>query len=361
MSDYIYPLALIGGEFSVENYSRVITDTYESGTESRRAMWPANHLRRQFAINHGGLTDAEMATLMEFHGDRTAAKDDFWFRDSVHRTGNHKVRFGDGFRPVISRMNRAIEVKLTETSSRRALPSLPEVTAAAFGVAPTLWLDPNRESVVTHMGAETYEKGPWDVVSRKRSGTWTGTGARFTGLNEAYSRYAFNGTTGNALGPIPPGWSGRRSTLFVIARADETYSHQIVFSLGRGGGYHGVGLCLFSGNEWGPWLGSSTTHITCRRGNTPANVWHSFLIHYNTDGGNVALFADGAASGLAFPGTWDRSDPIGYGLGSAPEGDLLSAVDVGTAIFYPDRMADPYATAAQLHNLFAYQYGMTPV
>lgn len=361
MSDYIYPLALIGGEFSADNYARVITDTYESGTESRRALWPANHLRRQFAIPHGGLTDAEIATLMEFYGDRTGSKDDFWFRDCVHRTGNHKVRFADGFRPAISRMNRAIEVKLTETSPRRALPSLAEVTTATGGVAPTLWLDPNRESVVTHMGAETYEKGPWNVVTRRQSGLWTGTGPRFIGLTDAYSRYSFSGGAEKGLGPIPSGWSGTRSSVFVIARAPETYGHTIVFGLGRGGGYHGVGLALFAANSWGPWMGSTTAHITCRRSNTPASVWRSFLIHYNTNGETVTFFADGVVSGLAFNDPWDRSNPVGYGLGSAPEGDLASDVDVGAAIFFPDRLADPTATAAQLHNLFAYQFGMATV
>lgn len=363
MSDLIYPLALIGGELQLDKSSRIIRDQFEAGTESRRAMWPDHHFRRRWGFTHTGLTEQEAIVLKEFYGDRNGSYDPFWFRDSVNRTGNHKVRFDENYVPSHSRMNRSMEVRLTETSTRRSLPSIAEVTTAA-GVAPNLFLDPNREAIVTHLGAKYFETTPWDAASIAPRGLWYGTGDRFTGLTTAYSHYGFTGSS-YALGTPPAGLTmASGGALFLIARAPTTSTRQIIFGLGTNASRGAIGLHLRPNNSFEPWAGSTDQFPVSLNTNSPANTWRTYLINYNAGGASGYFYVDsvGVGGGLVFSPAISFSSPTGWSLGAAPDATMPATADIGIAIYFPAALASNGATAAPLlHNLFAYQFGLALV
>jgi hypothetical protein len=361
MSDLIYPLALIGGELQLDKSTRINRDQFEAGTESRRAMWPDHHFRRRWGFTHTGLTEQEAIVLKEFYGDRNGAYDSFWFRDSVNRSGNHKVRFDDNYAPIHVRMNRSMEVRLTETSTRRSLPSIAEVTAAA-GVAPSLFLDANREAIVTHLGSKYFETTPWDAASIAPRGLWYGTGDRFTGLTTAYSHYGFTGSS-YALGTPPAGLTlGSGGALFVIARAPTFSSRQIAFSLGKNSAYEAIGLVMHPDNRFEPWNGNTTQYGSAFYINSAANTWRTFLINYASGGGACYFYVNGAFTGYGTNTAISLAAPTGWSLGAAPDASQPATVDIGCAIYLPSALASNGATAAPLlHNLFAAQYGLALV
>lgn len=362
MSDLIYPLALIGGELQLDKTSRIIRDQFEAGTESRRAMWPDHHFRRRWGFTHTGLTEQEAIVLKEFYGDRNGSYDPFWFRDSVNRSGNHKVRFDENYVPSHSRMNRSMEVRLTETSTRRSLPSIAEVTTAAGGVAPTLFFDPNREAIVTHLGAKYFESQPWDAASIAPRGLWYGTGDRFTGLTTTYSHYSFNGSYAG-IGSPPAGLTmSSGAAVFVIARAPSFSSRRIAFGIGNSADYQGIGLMMRPDNLWQPWIGGSLDYSVLHAANSPANTWRSFLICY-TSSATVYFYNNTALVTYASVSTpISLASATGWGLGAAPENTSLATADIGVAIYFPANLASNGATAAPLlHNLFAAQYGLALV
>lgn len=363
MSDLIYPLALIGGELQLDKSARIIRDQFEAGTESRRAMWPDHHFRRRWGFTHTGLTEQEAIVLKEFYGDRNGSYDSFWFRDSVNRSGNHKVRFDENYVPSHSRMNRSMEVRLTETSTRRSLPSIAEVTTAAGGVAPALFFDPNREAIVTHLGSKYFETTPWDAASIAPRGLWYGTGDRFTGLTTAYSHYAFSAAS-YALGSPPAGLTlSSGGAVFVIARAPTFSTRQIAFGIGKNASYEAIGLVMHPDNRFEPWTGNTLQFASAFLINSPANTWRSFLVNYQSSGTSLHLSVNGASlinGTMASPIT--LAAPTGWSLGAAPDASQPATVDIGCAIYFPSVLASNGAVAAPLlHNLFAAQYGLALV
>ena len=343
---------------SVTKFTRQVTDTFEAGGEARRAIWPNHYFRETFGINHTDLTQVEMDVLRDFYGARTGEADEFWFRDSINRTGNHRVRFGEDFRAALMPGRRSTAVQLVETGVRRALPSVAEIEAAVGYTSPLVYLDPDREAILTHLGAKTFEARPWDPITRSQIGQWNGLAPRFDGLTEPKSYYRFTGGH-SATGPTPAGFSaGLGGAVFAIVRATPSANRQAVFSVGRPASGQMVSLTLEASGSWSLWTGATAYAIVA---NSPVSTWVSLLINIQETGVGVVDFdINGVLTSGTLIGALDRSNPIGWSLGAAPDDtSRATTVDVGLAMWFPAPIpVSAVGFSRNLHNLFAYQFGL---
>lgn len=339
---------------TVGHQSRVVVDPIEAGIESRQAMWGSKMFRRAFRLTHSGLTEAEAIILNEFFADRQGTMDSFWFRDSINRSGNHRVRFNESLKPSITRENRSVEMNLVEVGPREQLPTVDEATEGAGGNAPLIWIDANRERVTSHIGVDTFESGGYDVVSRSDFGIWEGAGARVGGLAGPFSWYPFAGSSWlssyQSAAPI-------NLVIHVVFRAPASSTKQVIFSVGEVGAGSAAGVCLTAAGKLEPWYGG-TEVFTGASYTCPANTWLSVTIpFYGPPNYETRLYINGVAFGSVVSGV-SRAlmAASAIALGAAPNGSLPFFGDVAHALVLPITMGS--GDFPTLHNLLAPMYGL---
>lgn len=387
MSDVLYPLAPIG-TLDVARISRTIKDEFEDGSQQSRRLWSEKNFKRRFTVKHQNLTRQEFEILSSFLVARDGGYDSFWFRDNWNYGGNAKVRLASdlpidrGGAPVYSP-----QLVLEEVAPVRALPSFAEVATAAGqtgnGGLFHVWLDANREVEYTNSGDESlgivytstlknfarndtsypaYDLsavhtanfyGKLNSISAQYQSFWSHYWPSSTYRNR-WKSSSFNSLSGSTQPAV---------TLFALVKHGTSSSaNKVLFGIGNAGTGLAHGIQLRSDNYYAPWLGGAESWGTAQYQNSAADTWRSIAVTWPAASNSASLYVNGALIGT-------EAETRNYAggsifLGAAPDDTLMVGAQSFNNAIQHAMMWSAELTLAQikaLHNLFAYQYGMTTV
>lgn len=365
MSSVFYPLGLIA-KLTNTKFERTLVDPFESGATSTRRTWAAQNFKRHFKIAHAPLTAAEWRWLRSFYSQRNGMYDAFWFRDNVNRDGNAQVRFAAELQTDFMGAARLIQIDLDEIAPIRALPEFDEVAAAA-GVSPLFWYDPNRELWYQHIG-NTLAPDPsaYDSQLAYPAPWQSGSALNLGGSLAQYQTYNFSGVEWAKTGGNIAGLAGSQPacTVFAIVRHSTAAAKQILFAVGAMGASHALGLALSAANYYEPWIGGSETWTNARQLNSAQNTYRSIAITWAASSNNATLYANAASNGTDSNTRALTAGPAS--LGAAIDGTLISNpanaltnANLAHAMIFPAALS--LAQIKALHNLLGYQYGLAIV
>jgi hypothetical protein len=358
MSSQFYPISIIDGQ-QIDRVSRVLADEFESGATATRLLWPANAFKRRVSLSHSGLTRREVEFLEGFQRSVSGRYDSFWYRDNIGRTGNLQVRFATDLQ--VPRQGGAFNVRvdLAEIAPVVPPPTILDVYQAA-GVEPVLWYDPNREAYFIHCSEVFAASEAWDHSANARHATWTGGATRLSNLAAQWQYWSMVGTA-YAITPASLGlFTGTMPacTVMVFARAYSSSTRQVIAAHGSYQYNAGLGIQLDPSNYFTPYVaGGSEVWANARHLNSPVNSWRSFASVWPVSNSNLSFYVDASVK----PSDSNtRSYSNGrFAIGADTNGANKCTADIGQVLLFNTALSADQVKA--VHNLFAYQYGLTLV
>lgn len=375
MSNEFYPLSGIE-TIKVNPYVRVERDEFEDGSESSRRIWAEKVFKRTFEVKHFPLTDQEAVVLRDFFMEREGPYDPFWFRDNVNREGNYQVRFSNemAYERITAATNvQSVMNQIAATKSRVTLPRLIAIIASASGTRDYIpfWFDANKSRHWIHNYVETHEQDWFNA------GALVGEDAVLQSPGVVSSQLYVNSniyencriigsTTGKYITAndqvkgdyIAPG-SAARGLFFCVVRNPTHSSKSVIMGMGDVSSGNAMGLAINASNQYEPWLGGAHTFTNAKFTNSAANTWRTIAVAF--DGSSCSLYVNGALIGTD---SQTRTYVDGkLSLGCAPNGTLPVG---GAGINYLQHamyLSDDFdaTIVANLHNLFAAQFGLATV
>lgn len=366
MAVYTYPLAVTAG-LEVSRFNRVLADAFEDGSGSTRRLWANKTFKRRFRIQHAPLLAVELETLEGFYSQRNGPYDSFWFRDNVNRRGNAEVRFSGPLRFAQRGGERIVEVELEEIAPIVQNPSLYELKLATQN-SPVWWWDANRVLYYTHVNplAITLEN-TIDCGVGTYKPVWTpgallprGSSAQWQYFRPQLNFYARTNETIPLTGGTQPGF-----TLFAFVRHSTSATKQVIAGVGTLGTGKAMGLVLSAANIYEPWLGGSEAWATAVQANTPADTWRSIGVMFTPGTNDVSMVVNGVLVGTTNANPKDFSNGTAS-IGAAMDGTLpvnstglMVNSDSQHVIAFNASLSPTHIK--EIHNLFAYQFGLPTV
>ncbi len=364
MSDVLYPLGNIES-LDVTLHDRTINDAFEDGSSSARRLWPDKNFKRRFVLKHTALSTSEFRYLRSFFAARSGRYDYFWFRDNVHRSGNAKVRLAEPFRIVKSGSNvYTPQVTLDEVAPIRLLVDQDDFASLTAG-SPFLWYDFNRTRIYLHASLPYGESSIGSEAASTsyfNGGTLVINGSTYLAL-AGWQDSQYQGYSGGQYLKSSSSDAtvlGSPLSIFCIARNLSVASRRVLFSLGEMGAGKALGLALNASNQYEPFLGGSETWINAKYSNA-STAWRSFAIVKEL-GGLFSLYVNGALVGQDSQ-TFNGSSAAFLTIGAAPDGTLGVSFNASNGVNHcmAYNLRFTLAHVKELHNLFAYQYGLATV
>jgi len=369
MSDVFYPLGGIASS-EIELLDRTIADEFESGATSSRRLWPDRTFKRRITVEHQNLSIVRFRVLEEFFAARSGRYDSFWFRDNVHRTGNHKVRLAKPFQIERSgKMTYNVKLTFDQVAPVKAFPTLRDIYNGALFV-PDLWLDANRalwahDYLALSESNKLYEADIYQsqTDSPTRLITWNSALNAYvalgdTGICQQYPEYYFNNDKYATDNTFTTGESGAKKvhSFFIVARRVST-SEKIIFGKSGAGANQGVGIQCNAAGSVSPWAGGSAEVWTGAMSNPSSGAWFTAAAVWPTGSDVASWYYNGALVGTKSV-TRDMFDSK-FHIGARLDGTTKFTGGVLQAIHFSAEL--DAAGVAALHNLFAYQVGLATV
>jgi len=373
MSDIFYPMAGFR-DLQVQYMDRTMKDEFEDGSESAMRLWPDKFFKRQFTAQHYQLSAQEFGYVKSFFTARSGQYDSFWFRDNVNRQGNAKVRLS---KPLAVKRNGQIvydvSMEMREIAPVRMLVELNEVIDVAGNLY--FWWDANRATyfrtrpsgLADVSTVAALESTVWDSSYNGIKPAWNTADPNLfvDSENSQYNYFEFGNVISSRFARSTftlPFATGKPSlTMFIIAKIDGASAvKRVLASIGALGATKAFGIQCDTDGFLKPWFGATETWTN---GKFAADSnWHSIAVSRMSGSDTVGFAIDGA-----FVGTDTLAGSLtdnGFALGSAPDAS-------GTYPLYTDTLGQiahvicctslDVTPMAALHNLFAHQYGLTPV
>lgn len=365
MPNFSYPLAVTGG-LQVQRVNRVLSDAFEDGGTSARRLWGHKMFKRRFRVRHAPLTALEIDAAQGFYSQRNGPYDSFWFRDNVNREGNAEVRFAGPLIITQEGGQRLLEVELEEVAPIVQNPSLHELKLATQS-EPVWWWDANRSCTYIHANPLSVhlETFVHDTVGLYKP-VWTPGAVQPTGavLQWQYWKPLLNyyARTTNSV-PLGAGLPG--FTIFGFFRHSTGGTKQVIAATGSMGAGNAMGMVLSQVNVYEPWLGGGEVWSSAVLANSPVNTWRSIAILYTNSTNDVTMVVNGTVvgstnlngrnfvPGLASFGAAMNGDHAVNSLGTMVNADANHVMAFNAAL-------NPIYIR-EIHNLFAYQFGLPTV